>query len=98
MLSVKNLKQKKLNKKLFNKMIKSFCIQKSINNFNIQSFDNFKAFDYKQINTSFNIITLLRCIIMNFLVYALLFYLILDIVFCNYFVYNNKFIHFCNIN
>ncbi len=31
MLSAKNLKQKKLSKKLLNKMIKFFCIQKFIN-------------------------------------------------------------------
>jgi len=31
MLSAKNLKQKKLNKKLLNKMIEFFCIQELIN-------------------------------------------------------------------
>jgi len=31
MLSAKNLKQKKLSKKLLNKLLKFFCIQKSIN-------------------------------------------------------------------
>ncbi len=31
MLSAKNLKQKKLNKKLSSKMLKFFCIQESIN-------------------------------------------------------------------
>jgi len=46
-----------------------------------------KAFNYKQVSTSFSIIALLKCIIMYFLVLALLFYLMSDIVFHNCFVY-----------